>query len=272
MGTRRIYGRLLSDLVALLTATLPPGPLESDGLAALDQFHSRGLKATEELADLAAPAPGQSWLDLGCGLGGPARWLAQHRGVEVTGLDLDPTHIAAARYLSARCGLGDRLRFVVGDAAQPDFPAADFDGIWLQHIGANIAEKGAFAASLARLLQPGGRLALHEVFAGAAMLQPDFPLPWASRPEESFLEPWPAFRARLEHLGFRCAAAQDLSASTAQWLTKQRDRPLPQLSNAPALGIATVLGPTARQRIENLRLGLERGALAIMMALWQAPS
>jgi hypothetical protein len=89
-------------------------------MAPLDQFHTRGILATAELAGAAG---------LGCGIGGPARYLAATFGCRMTGVDLSPDFIDAATCLTARCGLSDRVTFHVGDALHLPFEDAVFDSV-----------------------------------------------------------------------------------------------------------------------------------------------
>ena len=90
-----------------------------DDLAGVDEFHSRGREATLELAELLPPAIDTELLDIGSGLGGPARFLAATRGYRVVGIDLTPEYVDVADELTRRCGLADRARFLTADAARP---------------------------------------------------------------------------------------------------------------------------------------------------------
>jgi SAM-dependent methyltransferase len=102
-------------------------------LAPLDPFHSRGILATAELATAAGVEPSTRVLDLGCGIGGPAQYLAATFGCKVTGIDLSPGFIDAAIYLTTRCGLSDRVTFLVGDGLHLPFEDAAFDAVFLQY-------------------------------------------------------------------------------------------------------------------------------------------
>jgi SAM-dependent methyltransferase len=103
-----LTGRIKSALATIATENRP---LTVDEIAPLDQFHIRGILATAELAVAAGIDPSTRVLDLGCGIGGPARYLAATFGCKVTGVDLSPSFIDAAVYLTARCGLSDRVAF-----------------------------------------------------------------------------------------------------------------------------------------------------------------
>src|SRR5438270_1782541 len=118
----------LTDRIKSALATITPeaDTLTVDQLAPLDQFHLRGILATKELAGAAALEPSSRVLDLGCGIGGPARYLAATFGNMVTGVDLSPGFIDAATYLTARCGLSDRVTFQAGDALHLPFEDGTF--------------------------------------------------------------------------------------------------------------------------------------------------
>jgi SAM-dependent methyltransferase len=108
---------LTGQIESVLAALAPEGQtLTVAQLVTLDQFHLRGILATSELASAAGIEPSTRVLDLGCGIGGPARYLAARFGCRATGVDFSPDFIEAATYLTARCGLSDRIAFQVGDA------------------------------------------------------------------------------------------------------------------------------------------------------------
>ena len=136
--------------VAPENATLKP-----EQLAALDQFHTRGLAATLDLAGDAALKPGERVLDLGCGIGGPARLLASRFGVTVSGVDLSPPFVEAGRYLTERCGLEAQVRLEVGDATRLSPAEGAFDAVFLQHVAMNIADRPALYREVRRAR--GGR-------------------------------------------------------------------------------------------------------------------
>src|SRR6266581_3457005 len=118
---------LTTRIKSALATTVPEEQkLTVAQLAPLDQFHTRGILATAELANSAGLGPSTRVLDLGCGIGGPARYLAATFGCKVTGVDLSPDFIDAASYLTARCGLSDRVKFQAGDALHLPFEDAAF--------------------------------------------------------------------------------------------------------------------------------------------------
>lgn len=218
VGTIQDYwGReRLTDAIfeALAAAGKNLDALTIDDLAATDQFHSGGKPATVRLARLAAPKPGTRVLDVGGGLGGPARTLAVEFGCDVTSLDLTESYVRAGEALTVRLRLGDRVRHRVGNALDPPFDAATFDMVWTQNSGMNIADKDALYAGFHRVLRAGGRLAIQEPMAGPGG-PPVFPLMWARDPSGSFLRSPDAMRALIERAGFTACAWDDITDEAA---------------------------------------------------------
>jgi SAM-dependent methyltransferase len=198
-------------LDALTAAGRDVEELTVDDLAATDHFHGGGKPATVRLAQRAAPAPGTEVLDVGGGLGGPARLLAAEFGCSVTVVDITPSYVEAARMLTARVGLADRVRHEVGDALDLPFPDGSFDLVWTQNSGMNIADKPALYAGFRRVLRPGGALAVQEPMAGPGG-PPVYPVMWADDASTSFLWAPDELRAAIEAAGFAVRTWDDVTA------------------------------------------------------------
>jgi SAM-dependent methyltransferase len=184
-------------LAALTTRGVSFDALTVDALAPVDQFHGGGKPVTGRLARLAAIRPGTRVLDVGGGFGGPARTLAVEFGCHVTTIDLTDSYVRAAKALTARMGLDDRVTHQVGDAVALPFPDGAFDLLWTQNSGMNTADKERLYAGFHRVLRPGGLLALQEPMAGPE--QPVvYPLMWARDPSTSFLRTPEAMRTVIE--------------------------------------------------------------------------
>src|SRR5688500_8324114 len=155
-----------ASLDALAASGKDLDALTVDDTAPLDQFHGGGKAATERLARLADFAPGTHVLDVGGGLGGPARTLVAQFGCRVTLVDPTESYVQAGEMLTARMGLADRLTHRIGSALDLPFEDGMFDAIWTQNSGMNIADKERLYAELYRVLRDGGRLAIQEPMAG----------------------------------------------------------------------------------------------------------
>jgi ubiquinone/menaquinone biosynthesis C-methylase UbiE len=265
-GVRNHY-RATGLTERLKTALAVFGPeqqrLTPQQLAMLDQFHTMGLAATEALAKLSGITADMSLLDVGSGVGGPARFLAATFGCRVTGIDLSEPFVEAARYLTARTGQGDKVAFQVGSALALPFDDGSFDTVLLQHVAMNIADRAQLYREIRRVLKQGGRFATFDVVAVTA--EPHYPVPWARTPATSFLLTADATREAIEQAGFRTLVAQDDSETARAWFARVRASGPPP---APNLGV--VMGPDFAELSANLARNLGEGRIGILTAVFGA--
>ena len=229
------------------------GPLNWSDLTPFDQFHVRGLEASKELASALQLRAGETLLDLGSGLGGPARFLAAVHETQVTGIDLTAEFIGVSTFLSARCGLGDKTRFVQGDATDLPFPAEHFDHAWTQHVAMNIPDKRKLYAAVQRVLKPGGTFAIYDAVQGeiGPIL---YPTPWAREAGISFVATTPELEAALRSAGFTIVSSIDQSVIAAEWFRQMRtQQSAAQTSGQPPnpLSAPAILGPDLGLAVAN---------------------
>ena len=224
---REISGHYTSgDLLARLEAALrqdglDPAQASIEALAPFDHFHGRGLEATEDMAGLLRVAATDHLLDVGSGLGGPARYLAQRFGCRVSGIDLTAEFCAVARHLTALRGLGDRVSVSEGDALAMPFDDAAFDGVYSMNVSMNIADKCALYREICRVLRPGAWLMLSEVAQGPGGA-PDFPTPWARTAASSFLATEAETRANLAACGFAVESLRETTEAALAYGARSR--------------------------------------------------
>jgi SAM-dependent methyltransferase len=254
-------GGLTGRVNAALTTIAPESQaLTVAQLAPLDQFHTRGILATGELAAAARLEPSTRVLDLGCGLGGPARYLAATFGCKVTGVDLSPAFIDAATYLTARCGLSDRVTFQVGDALHLPFEDASFDAVFLQHVAMNIEDRTALYAALHRILSPGGQLVIYDLVLRDGDVV--YPAPWARDTSTSFLLTESQTHTALESAGYKAALWRDDTQVAIEWF-KTVMGAQPQ----SGLNLALVMGPDFPVMTANLARNLRENRLGVLFAV-----
>lgn len=251
----------------LKTALAAFGPdeqrLTPQQLAPLDQFHTRGLAATVELARLAGITAAMAVLDVGSGVGGPARFLAATYGCRVTGVDFSEPFIDAARYLTERAGQSELVSFETASALELPFDDGHFDVVLLQHVAMNIADRMRLYREIRRVLKSGGRFATYDVVLNSG--DPHYPVPWARTPATSFLLTAAATREAIEPAGFRTLAWQDDSEAASAWFARLRASGLPP---SPNLGV--VMGSDFAQLSANLGRNLLEGRLGILTAVFEA--
>jgi SAM-dependent methyltransferase len=262
------YGRAVrADLGNVILAALDAAGkdvdhLTPDDLAPVDELHTRGRAATTDLARLLALKGTEHVLDLGCGIGGPSRYLAKTFGCRVTGIDLTPEFCRVAAMLAARTGLADKVEYRQGDALAVPFAEQSFDVVWSQNVVMNIAERDRLYAEIRRVLKPGGRYAFSEVVAGSGGPL-HFPVPWARDPSISFLLSSEDTRAKLEAAGFRILVFED---QTADALERARERM--KAASAPlALGLHIVLGQDGPTMLKNALRNYEEGRVGLVQGL-----
>ncbi|WP_439576808.1 class I SAM-dependent methyltransferase [Elioraea sp.] len=196
-------------LRSLASRGIAPEQAGANDLHAVDMIHMGGLAATDALAAMAGITAGGRVLDIGSGVGGPARAIASRFGAVVCGIELSEALHDTATRLTALVGLTGQVRLVHGSALALPFDDGSFDVAVMQHVAMQITEKDRLFAEAARVVKPGGCLALHELFAGEGELH--YPLPWATEPGMSALDLLPTCIERLSGLGFEVGEFVDQS-------------------------------------------------------------
>lgn len=260
-------------LAALCRWGVEPDDLTRNDLTAVDEFHIGGRAATRQLAREANLTSGKRVLDLGCGIGGPARTLAAEFKCHVTGVDVIPEYVAAARELSRLLGLESSTSFLcaditaVGEDERLEASAGRFDVVWLQHVLPNVPDKPRLLAGTRRQLRPGGRLALYDICSGPGG-DPYLPLPWAGDTDLSFTLTPDALQQQIAAAGFRIAVWTDSSDTALQWFREAvADRKAQPKGQPRPPSLRLLMGDTAADKSRNMVRNLEENRIAVVAAI-----
>lgn len=249
-------------LKAVAAAGFDPDRLMPEDLAPIDEFHIGGRAATKHAVEKMGLNGSEHVLDIGCGIGGAARYVAAATGCRVTGIDLTPEYVDAASALSARTGLGDRVSFQVASALQMPFADVTFDAAITLHVAMNIKDRDGLYGEAARVLKPGAVLCIYDVMQGSNDAQ-RYPVPWAETQASSHLTTPGRMRVLLANAGFEIDVVED---RTDIGIAFFRER-LSTAGPAPALGLHLLMGANAREKSQNMLDNLEQGSIAPVLMI-----
>lgn len=247
------YGRdgLVEAIEKALSALgTSPSAVGIDDLAAVDEFHIGGRNATEDLLRQIDLPPGAHVLDVGCGIGGPARVSASRFGWQVTGIDLTQVYIEAGETLSGWVGFQDHVSLRQASALDMPFTDSTFDAAYMIHVGMNIEDKAGVFAEVARTLRPGAKFAVYDVMrTGEGNL--DYPVPWAATSETSALSTPEEYKALLQAAGFEVTAERNRRQFALDFFTEMSTK-IKAAGGPPPLGLHILMGPATQQCVQNM--------------------
>jgi ubiquinone/menaquinone biosynthesis C-methylase UbiE len=261
-------------LTALQNAGKNIDQLTVDDLAPMDEMHTLGIEATANIASLLNLQPNFHVLDVGAGIGGPSRYLASKFGCRITGLDLVEEYCRVADSLAKRMKLDNLLTYRQGDATQMPFDDATFDVVWTQHASMNIADKKRLYLEMHRILKPGEKLAIYDIFKGNSSSNMDasssihFPVPWATDASISHLISSEEARKLLkEVVGFKEVVWEDKTQLVIDWIKQMIKRA--QTSGPPPIGLHVIGGPQWSEMVKNALKNLEEGRIAVAQGIFE---
>lgn len=245
-------------LAGLKEAGVEPDHVQPDDLAPVEEFHIGGRKATAYAVDKMSLNKNQHILDIGCGIGGAARYIATHSGCQVTGIDLTTEYISTARKLTILTGLDDKVSFEVTSALAMPFDNETFDAAITIHVAMNIPERVALYSEISRVMKPGATLCIFDVMKKSDKALA-FPVPWAQSQETSHLTTPDEMRMLLADAGFEIREIEDRTDFALNFF---KENMAAAKDGPPPLGIHTVMGESAPERLKNVLSNIEKGCIA----------
>ena len=258
-GGKGLLERILAGLEA---AGADLNQLKIDDLGPVDEFHIGGRKATAHAVAKMSLSKSDHVLDIGCGIGGAARYIAEAAGCSVTGIDLTPEFIEVAESLTGLTGLGGQITFRTGSALAMPFDDEAFDAAITLHVAMNIPERAALYGEIARVMKPGATLCIYDVMKknDEAIV---FPVPWAETAQTSHLTKPEEMLDLLADAGFEVVEVEDRSEFALDFFREN----IPGPDGPPPLGVHIVLGPGAPEKMRNLRDNMENGRIAAVQMI-----
>ena len=229
-------------------------------LAAVDEFHIGGRQASVAFLDQMNLTANQLLLDIGCGLGGAARFAADRYGCRVAGVDLTAEYVTAGRVLCNWVGLGDKVSLRQGSALSMPLADETFDGAYMMHVGMNIEDKAALCSEAYRLLRPGACFGIYDVMSvGEGRLT--FPMPWSSEPATSYVAAPEVYKDALSAAGFTIRAERSRRDFALEFFVRQRAK-IAAAGGPPPLSLHVVMGDNTDEKLRNLVKNIEADRIA----------
>lgn len=265
-GSANLTERILD---ALSEAGKDIDNLRREDLSGFDEFHAGGLGATREMALFAEILPEDTVLDVGSGIGGPARTLASEFCCTVTGIDITTSFCDAARELSRRLDMADKVEFVCADAVEMPLQSERYDVVWAQYSLPNIERQHTLFQQVYRVLKPGGSFVFETLCQGPTG-EIYLPVFWAAEPQNNYIQ-IPAdtrrdlIAAGLSEIAFEDVTEHVLIAARRRLASAQTQE------GASALWLGLVVPRDARVKMENSIRNSEEGRTMVFRGHFRKP-
>jgi ubiquinone/menaquinone biosynthesis C-methylase UbiE len=261
VATHYTHGQLLDRILSGVKAIgKTPESVTVDDLAPVDEFHIGGRQASEEFIDQLELSENNHVLDVGCGIGGTARFVASRFGCRVTGIDLTPEFVSTGQSLCDWVGLTGQVKLTQGDATAMSFGDASFDAAFMLHVAMNIANKTGLFAEVYRLIKPGAVFGVYDVMQtnDEALT---YPVPWSTTPDTSALATQEQYIEALELAGFEIVKIRDRREFAAEFFAETRKR-MAAAGGNPPLGVHIAMGESAPLKINNMVENIASGRIS----------
>lgn len=253
-------GHLLKKISDACEALALSPPISPGALAPVDEFHIGGRLATKPFVEALGLAAESQVVDFGCGLGGPARYVAATTGARVTGIDLTAEFVETGRVLTEWTGLSNLVKLIEASVLDLPLESGSMDVAYMIHVGMNIADKEGIAREAKRVLKPGGIFAIYDVMQ-VGEGQMDYPAPWASSPDQSALASPETYEAALRAAGFQVVDRIDRTAFANQFFSDLAAAQN-QAGGPPPLGLHLVMGDNTALKVQHMVQNIQGGLIA----------
>jgi ubiquinone/menaquinone biosynthesis C-methylase UbiE len=245
------HGELLGAIQASVTELGKTiGCVTIEDLAPVDEFHIGGRLATDNLLEQLNFSEQDHILDVGCGLGGAARYIADKYNNQVTGIDLTQEYIDVGQALCGWVGLDDQISLHQGSALSMPFENETFDGALMLHVGMNIDDKDSLFAEICRVLRPGASFGVYDVMQiNNGHLT--YPVPWATEHSTSRLATPDQYKKALNRAGFNTSIENIRRDFALEFFNQLREKTEAN-GGPPPLGLHTLMQDSTAVKVKNM--------------------
>jgi SAM-dependent methyltransferase len=237
-----------------------PSDITLDDISVVDEFHIGGRQASEEFLDQLQLQERSLVLDVGCGLGGPARFAASRFGCLVSGIDLTQEYVDTGNVLSNWVGLDKKVILQQGSAMALPFPDGQFDAAYMMHVGMNIVDKKSLFSEVCKVLKPDGIFGIYDVMqVGSGEME--YPAPWAASGNTSSLASPQDYRTGLKEAGFNILATRERGDFAVEFFENMKRR-MTETTEEPLLGLHVLMGGDAKTKVANVLTSIKEGNIA----------
>ena len=234
--------------------------LTQSDLSSFDEFHIGGSEGTLMLAEKLTMNASSSVLDIGCGIGGPARFLSSEFGCKVSGIDLTADFVNTGNSLTDQVGLSDKVKLIEASALNIPFADNSFDVSYMIHVGMNIADKDVLFSEAFRVTKPGGVFGIYDVMLlGNCELQ--YPLPWAVEEDGNAIASATDYISTLIKAGFSLKHEDD-KTDFANGFFEKMSASMGTSEGPPPVGLHLLMGDLTTQKIKNMAKLIKSGIIA----------
>jgi ubiquinone/menaquinone biosynthesis C-methylase UbiE len=231
-----------------------------EDLGPVDEFHIGGRSATKSFLDQLNFSNQDHILDVGCGLGGATRFVANTYGSRVTGIDLSQEYTDTGEALSNWVKLDKQITLQQGSALSMPFEDKTFDGGYMLHVGMNIEDKAVLFTEIYRVLRPGATFGVYDIMRqnGGKLT---FPVPWATDKSTNKLANSDQYKRALSDAGFEVASENNRSEFALEFFKQMRAKTEANGGPAP-LGLHTLMKESTPIKLKNMVDNIAAGYIA----------
>ena len=252
-----------AQLVEKIEAGLK-GKVSVDGLGPVDEFHIGGRLATINLMEQMGIGRNDNVLDLGCGLGGAARFAATNYGCNIHGIDLTPEFVEVGNHLNTKLGLDNNVILSHGSILNLQSLASnvkEYDHAYMMHVGMNIKDKSLLFQEVASKMRKGAKFGIYDIMYLNDETRLDFPVPWASDTDTNACSTMDVYTHSLEAAGLEIVAVNNRHKFAIEFFDRMQKIQNQEDFTPPSVGLHLIMD-RFEDKIKNMIVNISKERIA----------